>query len=143
MYWAIKSHPHYLRHAACIVAVGLVDFCLQYRPHVSRLDTDHRLGRFGKCAEDCDDGAVSNPLEAVGRIPQSMLRRLAANASSWIQTSWVGSQRTARNTRVDLVGDSSKKFRFACRRHEVVKHHKIGRATDHQLLSARAPEWGQ
>ena len=29
-------------HAACIVAVGLVDLCLQHRPHVPRLDTDHR-----------------------------------------------------------------------------------------------------
>ena len=29
-------------HTAGIVAVGLVDLRLQYRPHVPRLDTDHR-----------------------------------------------------------------------------------------------------
>ena len=46
-----KSRPHHLRDAAGIVAVGLVDLGLQYRPHVPRLDTDHRQARFGECAE--------------------------------------------------------------------------------------------
>jgi hypothetical protein len=51
MYRAIKSRPHHLRHAPRIVAVGLVDLGLQYRPHVPRLDTDHRQACFGKRAE--------------------------------------------------------------------------------------------
>jgi hypothetical protein len=40
MDWAIKLHPHHLRHAARVIAVGLVDLRLQYRPHVPRLNTD-------------------------------------------------------------------------------------------------------
>jgi len=51
MHRAIQSHPHHLRHAARIVAVGLVDLRLQQRPHVPRLDTDHRQAYFGKRAE--------------------------------------------------------------------------------------------
>ena len=41
---------HHLRHAARIVAVGLVDLRLQHRPHVPRLDTDYRQACFGKRA---------------------------------------------------------------------------------------------
>ena len=42
MHRAIQSRPHHLRHAARIIAIGLVDLRLQHRPHVPRLDTDHR-----------------------------------------------------------------------------------------------------
>src|SRR5665647_2688362 len=31
MHWTVKSHPHHLRHAACVVTVGLVDLRLQHR----------------------------------------------------------------------------------------------------------------
>ena len=44
---AIQSRPHHLRHAARIVAVGLIDLRLQRR-FVPRLDTDRRLICFGK-----------------------------------------------------------------------------------------------
>src|SRR5205085_3513809 len=46
MHRPIKSGPHHLRHAARIVAVGLVDLRLQHRPHVPGLDTDHRQACF-------------------------------------------------------------------------------------------------
>jgi hypothetical protein len=42
MHWAVKPHPHHLRHAASIVAIGPVDLRLQHCLHVPRLDTDHR-----------------------------------------------------------------------------------------------------
>ncbi len=42
MHRTVKPHPHHLRDAACVVAVRLVDLCLQHRLHVPRLDTDHR-----------------------------------------------------------------------------------------------------
>ena len=48
---AIESRPHHLRHAARVITVSFVDLCLQHRPHVPRLDTDHRQTRFGKPAE--------------------------------------------------------------------------------------------
>jgi hypothetical protein len=51
MHRAIKSRPHHLGHAARIVAVGLFDLRLQHRPHVPRLDTDHRQACFSKRAE--------------------------------------------------------------------------------------------
>ena len=70
---AIKSHPHHLRDAARIVAVRLVDLCLQHRPHVPRLDTDHRQDCFGERAVEPlrqRPGFQSNPLEVVGRVLQ-------------------------------------------------------------------------
>src|ERR1700688_4211482 len=75
MHWAVKSRPHHLRHAARIVAVGLVDLRLQYRPHVPRLDTDHRQARFGQSTEKPlrqRPGFQSDPLEAVGGVPQNL-----------------------------------------------------------------------
>jgi hypothetical protein len=42
MHRTVKPHPHHLRDAARIVAVGLVDLRLQYRLRVPRLDKDHR-----------------------------------------------------------------------------------------------------
>jgi hypothetical protein len=47
MYRAIKSHTHHLCDPAGIVAIGLIDLCLQHRPHMPRLDTDHRQTRLG------------------------------------------------------------------------------------------------
>ncbi len=47
----IESHPHHLRDATRIVAVGLVDLRLQRRPHVPRLHADHRQACFGKSTE--------------------------------------------------------------------------------------------
>src|ERR1700686_2211196 len=75
MHRAIKPRPHHLGHAARIVAVGLVDLRLQNRPHVSRLDTDHRQTCFGKRAEKPlrqRPGLQSDPLEAVDRVPQNL-----------------------------------------------------------------------
>src|SRR5262245_38438330 len=69
MHRAIKSHTHHLRQAARIVAVGLVDLRLQHRPHVPRLDTDHRQARFGESTEQPlrqRPSFHSNPLEAIG-----------------------------------------------------------------------------
>jgi hypothetical protein len=42
MHRTVKPHPHHLRDAARIVAVGHVDLRLQHRLHVPRLHTDHR-----------------------------------------------------------------------------------------------------
>src|SRR5215831_8856187 len=50
MYWPIKPHPHHLCYAACIIAVGLVDLCLQHGPHVPRLNANHRDACFGENA---------------------------------------------------------------------------------------------
>src|SRR5260221_8575763 len=47
---SIKPHPHHLCQAARIIAVGLVDLRLQHRPHVPRLNADHRQARFGENA---------------------------------------------------------------------------------------------
>jgi hypothetical protein len=66
MHRAIQSRPHHLRHAARIVAVGLVDLRLQHRPHVPRLDTDRRQTCFGERAEKPlrqRPGLQSDPLE--------------------------------------------------------------------------------
>src|SRR5580693_2876159 len=71
MHWAIKSRPHHLRDATRIVAVGLVDLRLQHRPHVPRLDADHRQACLGKRAKKplrqwtCFQ---SYPLEAIERV---------------------------------------------------------------------------
>ena len=51
MYRAIKSRPHHLRHATCIVAVGLADLRLQHAARMcARLHADHRQPRLGKRA---------------------------------------------------------------------------------------------
>ena len=47
----VKPRPHHLCHAARIIAIGLVDLRLEHRPHVPRLDTDHRQARFRDNAE--------------------------------------------------------------------------------------------
>jgi hypothetical protein len=57
MHWPIKSRSHHLRDAAGIIAIGLVDLRLQYRPHVPRLDTNHRQACFGQRAEQPSPGA--------------------------------------------------------------------------------------
>jgi hypothetical protein len=59
----IKPDSHHLGDTAGIVAIGLVDLCLQYRPHVPCLDTDHRQAGFGKSIEQpCDNGSASSPI---------------------------------------------------------------------------------
>src|SRR6202041_1829936 len=73
MHRAVKSHPHHLRDAARIVAVRLVDLCLQHRLHVPRLNTDHRQLCFGQSAEKPlrqRSRFQSNPFEAVGGVLQ-------------------------------------------------------------------------
>src|SRR3974390_2796091 len=73
MHWTIKSRSHHLRDPACIVAVRLVDLRLQYRPHVPRLNTDHRQAHFGESAKKPlrqRPGFQSNPFEVVGGFRQ-------------------------------------------------------------------------
>src|SRR5665811_1757372 len=70
---AVKSRPHHLRHAARIVSVRLVDLRLQHRPHVPRLDTDHRQACFRECTEKPlrqRPSFQSDPFEVVGRVTQ-------------------------------------------------------------------------
>src|ERR1700757_3556341 len=65
----VKSYPHHLCHAASVITVGLVDLRLQYRPHVPRLDTDHRQARFSKSTVKPLrqwPGFQPNPFEVVG-----------------------------------------------------------------------------
>ena len=47
----IDINPLTVYATAGIVAIGLVDLRLQYRPHVPRFDTDHRQLCFGQCAK--------------------------------------------------------------------------------------------
>src|SRR6202140_5972952 len=71
MHRAVKPHPHHLCHATRIVAVRLVDLCLQHRPHVPRLNTDHRQTRFSESAVKPLrqwSGFQSDPLEVIGRV---------------------------------------------------------------------------
>src|SRR4029077_2199128 len=70
---AIKPRPHHLRDATRIVAVRLIDLRLQHRPHVTRLDADHRQGGLGKRADSAlrqRTSIKSYPLEAVERVRQ-------------------------------------------------------------------------
>ena len=79
MHRTIKPRPHHLRDAARIVAIRLVDLRLQYRPHVPRLDTDHRQARFGKSVEQPlrqRPSFQSNPLEVSGGVRQHRQQRL-------------------------------------------------------------------
>ena len=58
---------------ARVVAISLIDLRLQHRPHVPRLDTDHRQICFGERTEEPlrqRSSFQSNPLEAVSRVPQ-------------------------------------------------------------------------
>ena len=71
----IKPGPHHLRDATRIVAVRLVDLRLQRRPHMSRLNTDHRQARLGESAEQPlrqPPSFQSNPFEMVGGIRQHL-----------------------------------------------------------------------
>src|SRR4029450_10479172 len=79
MHRTIKPRPHHLRHPARVVAVGLVDLRLQYRPHVPRLDTDRRQARFSESTEKPLrqwPGFQPDPLEVVGGVPQHRHQRL-------------------------------------------------------------------
>ena len=78
MHRAVKPHPHHLRDAARIVAVRLVDLCLQHRLHVPRLNTDHRQLCFGQSAEQPLrkwPGFQSNSLEVIGGVLQCRQQR--------------------------------------------------------------------
>ena len=68
MHWPIKPDSHHLGDTAGIVAIGLVDLCLQHRPHVPGLDTDHRQAGFSKSTEQPlrqRSSFQSDPLETV------------------------------------------------------------------------------
>src|SRR5437588_4933064 len=62
MHRAIKPDPHHLRYAAGVVAVSFVDLCLQHRPHVPCLNTDHRQACFGEGTEQPLRGPASSPI---------------------------------------------------------------------------------
>src|SRR5215471_3490003 len=73
MHRTIETHPYHLRHAASVIAVGLVDLRLQHGPHVPGLDTDHRQARFGQSAIQPLRQRPSfkpNPFEVVGGVRQ-------------------------------------------------------------------------
>src|SRR5262249_16228996 len=75
MHRTIEPHPHHLRYTARIVAVRLVDLCLQHRPHVPRLNADHRQARFGKNAVKPLRHRSSfqpNSLEAIDGVRQNL-----------------------------------------------------------------------
>src|SRR5690242_19634635 len=74
MHRAIKPDPHHLRDATGIVAVRLVDPRLQHRPHVPRLNADHRQISFSERTEQPlrqRSSFQSNPLEAIAPVPQN------------------------------------------------------------------------
>src|ERR1051325_464412 len=73
MHCAIKPDPHHLRDTAGIITVRLVDLRLQHRPHVPRLNTDHRQVGFTKRAEQPlrqRPRFQSDPLKAICRTSQ-------------------------------------------------------------------------
>src|SRR5262249_10499632 len=75
MHRAIEPHPHHLCQAARIVAVALVDLCLQHRPHLPRLNADHRQARFRENAVKPlrqRSGFQSNSLEAIDAVRQHL-----------------------------------------------------------------------
>src|SRR5215472_12612728 len=75
MHRAIEPHPHHLCQAARIVAACLVDLCLQHRPHVPRLNADHRQARFRENAVKPmrqRSGFQSNSLEAIDGVRQHL-----------------------------------------------------------------------
>src|SRR3974390_315946 len=79
MHRAIKPHPHHLRDTSGIIAIGLVDLCLQPRPHVPRLNTDHRQACFGERTEQPlrqRSSFQSNPLEAIAPVRQNREQRI-------------------------------------------------------------------
>ena len=75
MHRSIEPHPHHLRDAAGIVAIGLVDLRLQHGAHVPRLNTNHRQARFGENAVKPlrqRSGFQPNSLEAIGFVRQHL-----------------------------------------------------------------------
>ena len=75
MHRAIEPHPHHLRYATRVIAVRLVDLCLQHRPHVPRLNADHRQARFGENAVKPlrqGSGFQPNSLEAIDGVRQRL-----------------------------------------------------------------------
>src|ERR1700683_1909538 len=73
MHRAIKPHPHHLRHAASVIAVGLVELRLEHRTHVPGLNADHRQTCFGESAVKPLrqwSGFQPDPLEAVCGVLQ-------------------------------------------------------------------------
>src|SRR5262249_18624906 len=64
---------HHLRDAARVIAVCLIDLCLQCRPHVPRLNAHHRRARFGENAVKPlrqRSGFQPNSLEAIDGVRQ-------------------------------------------------------------------------
>src|SRR6266446_9730471 len=75
MHRTIEPHPHHLSYAARIVAVRLVDLCLQHGPHVSCLNTNHRQAPFGENAVKPLrqwSGFQPNSLEAIDGARQNL-----------------------------------------------------------------------
>src|SRR5262249_16864848 len=75
MHRSIKPDPHHLCYATRIVAVRLVDLCLQHGPHVSCLDTNHWQARFGENAVKPLRQRSSfqpNSLEAIDGVRQNL-----------------------------------------------------------------------
>src|SRR5262244_2072613 len=84
MHRSIKPDPHHLCYAARIVAVRLVDLCLQHGPHVSCLDTNHWQARIGENAVKPLRQRPSfqpNSLEAIDGVRQNCSRAAGSLAT--------------------------------------------------------------
>src|SRR5436190_11068346 len=71
----IEPHPHHLCYTARIVAVRLVDLCLQHRSHVPRLNADRRQACYSEDAVKPlrqRPGFQSNSLEAIDAVRQNL-----------------------------------------------------------------------
>src|SRR5215472_3231350 len=78
MHRSIEAYPHHLRYAACIIAICLVDLCLQHRPHMPRLNANHRQARFNENAVKPlrqRTGFQPNSLEAIDGVRQNLQQR--------------------------------------------------------------------
>src|SRR5215467_4603316 len=79
MYRSIQSRPHHLRHTTCVIAICLIDLCLQHGPHVPRLNTNHRQASFGESAVKPLrqwSGFQPNSLEAIDGVRQNLQESL-------------------------------------------------------------------
>src|SRR6516162_8543661 len=91
MHRSIKPGPHHLRYATRVIAVRLVDLCLQHRPHVPRLNADHRQARFGENAinrDSPDDSQTGINVRVSPALLQDRREVLTATSTSGNLNAW-------------------------------------------------------